>query len=100
MAGQSASLVIGANPIQSITCVKGVGDGWRYQRVTRPTAGVLMALVSHVNPALAFCTSCAASKSVLALAFSSRLCSMVALLKLTRPAALSSTKHCSGVLMS
>jgi hypothetical protein len=51
MAGQSASLVVvGTNPIQSITCVKGVGAGWSYQRVTRPTAGVLMALVSHVNP--------------------------------------------------
>ena len=51
MAGQSASLVVvGTNPLQSITCVKGVGAGWSYQRVTRPTAGVLMALVSQVNP--------------------------------------------------
>ncbi|MCW2311436.1 hypothetical protein [Rhodoferax antarcticus] len=51
MAGQSASLVVvGTNPVQSITCVKGTGAGWTYQRVTRPTAGVLMALVSHVNP--------------------------------------------------
>ena len=51
MAGQTASLVVmGTNPIQSITCVKGVGAGWTYQRVTRATSGVLMALVSHVNP--------------------------------------------------
>lgn len=51
MAGQSASLVVvGTNPIQSITCVKGVGAGWSYAKVDHPTSGVLMALVSHVSP--------------------------------------------------
>jgi hypothetical protein len=51
MAGQSASMVLtGTNPVQTITCVKGTGAGWSYNRVTRPSAGVLMGLVSNVNP--------------------------------------------------